>query len=201
MKLLVATGNKNKLLEFSRILSPLGIEIVSPGDVGVSADVEETGSTFTENARIKAQALYESTGLPTVADDSGLCVDALGGRPGVYSARYLDGAPQSEKNKALLKELENVPGVNRSACFVCSICCVIDNNTTITTDGRCQGNIAWEPGGSGGFGYDPIFLVGDKTFAELSDSAKDKISHRGMALREFAEKLRLLIEAQRSSLL
>lgn len=194
MKLLAATGNKNKLLEFSRILSPLGIEILSPSDVGVSADVEETGVTFAENAMIKALALYESTGLPAVADDSGLCVDALGGRPGVYSARYLGGAPQSEKNRALLRELADVPEDKRTAYFVCSVCCVLDNNTIVTAEGHCCGKIAYEPGGSGGFGYDPIFLAGSRTFAELSDSEKDIISHRGIALRELAEKLRTILK-------
>lgn len=194
MKLLVATGNRHKLQEFSRILSPLGIKTVSPADVGVELDVEETGTTFSENARIKAEALYKLTGLATVADDSGLCVDALDGRPGVYSARYMGDAPHSEKIKGLLGELENVPDDKRTARFMCAICGVLGDSDIIEASGSCEGKIAYEPSGEGGFGYDPIFLCGDKSFAALSDAEKDAVSHRGKALEEFAAKVGIYLK-------
>lgn len=189
MKLLAATGNKNKLCEFGRILSPLGIEILSPDSVGVDADVPETGETFAENARIKAQALYELTGLPAIADDSGLCVDALGGRPGVHSKRYMNGAPPKEQIAGLLGEMESIPKQERTARFTAAICCVLDKNTIIEAEESCEGEIAYAPSGDGGFGYDPIFLIDGRSFADISGEEKDRQSHRGKALRALAEKL------------
>lgn len=187
MKLVVATGNRNKLLEFERILSPLGVEILSPADAGIEqCEVDENEVSFEGNARIKALAMRALTKFAVVADDSGICVDALGGRPGVRSARYLGNAPQSEKNKALLKELENVPDEKRGASFVCAICCILEDGSEITAKGECSGRIAYEPSGSGGFGYDPVFLCGEKSFGEMTDGEKDEISHRGIALRIFA---------------
>lgn len=187
MKLLVATGNAHKLEEFARILAPIGYEIVSPKEAGIDSEVEETGATFRENARIKALALFHLTGIATVADDSGLCVDALGGRPGVYSARYQGaGAPQSKKNAALLKELKTVKAEDRTARFVSAICCVLGSESILECEGVCEGTIGWEPRGEGGFGYDPLFMVGEKSFAELSGAEKDELSHRGRALRKLA---------------
>jgi XTP/dITP diphosphohydrolase len=189
LKLLAATTNKNKLQEFSRILSPLGVELISPAELGIELDVEENGVTFAENARIKAEAFYKRTGLPTVADDSGLCVDALDGRPGVHSARYLGGAPQAEKNAALLKEMECVK--NRAAQFVCAICCVLGDQI-LTAEGVCEGEIALVPSGEAGFGYDPVFVYEGRSFAEISAEEKDAVSHRGKALKSFALKIQSL---------
>lgn len=190
MNLIVATGNKDKLLEFERILSPLGVKVLSPVDAGINfGDVDENAPDFEGNARIKALAMRELTNLAVVADDSGLCVDALGGRPGVLSARYLGDAPQIEKNKSLLKELENIPDEKRSASFVSAICCILENGDEITVTGECTGKIGYEPKGSGGFGYDPIFLYGEKSFSELTGEEKDEASHRGKALRALAERL------------
>jgi XTP/dITP diphosphohydrolase len=186
LKLLAATTNQNKLQEFSRILSPLGVEIVSPAELGIALEVEENGGTFAENARIKAEAYYNSTGLATVADDSGLCVTALGGRPGVHSARYLGDAPQAEKNAALLSEMEGEK--NRAAQFVCAICCVTGKET-ITAEGVCEGEIALVPSGEAGFGYDPVFMYEGRSFAEIPPEEKDAVSHRGKALQAFAQKL------------
>lgn len=187
-RLIVATNNKGKLKEFCRILTPLGIEVVSPSDLGIVFEVEETGQTFAENARIKAQALHEMTGLPAIADDSGLCVDYLNGRPGVYSARYMgEDTPHSQKIIGLLKELDGVPANQRSARFVAAICCIIDSDTVLECEGICEGHIAFAPKGDGGFGFDPVFLMGEKTFAELSPDEKDSNSHRGKALCKMFE--------------
>lgn len=189
MKLLAATGNPHKLEELRRILAHLGVEVISPEEAGVVSDAEETGETFAENARIKALDLYRKSGLPTVADDSGFCVDALNGAPGVYSARY--GGEDTDyptKFALLYEELESVPGEKRTASFVSAICCVLDENTLLECEGVCPGVVADAPRGNSGFGYDPIFLVPEKgkTFAELSDDEKDEISHRGRALQAFA---------------
>jgi len=190
VRLLVATGNKHKLEEFGRILKPLGITILSPSDIDLAVDVEETGETFAENARQKAEAIFRLTGLPTVADDSGLCVDALGGRPGVYSARYRgEDTPYPEKMAALLEELKDVPDEKRTARFACAICCVVSEHRVIACEETCEGTVAHAPSGSGGFGYDPLFLVGRETFADLPPERKDALSHRGKALRAFARLL------------
>lgn len=186
MKFIMATNNAHKVIELSRILLPLGIEVVSAKDAGITLDdVEETGTTFAENAFLKANSAYKKTGMSVVADDSGLCVDALDGRPGVYSARYGgEGATDSEKNAKLLDELRNVDDANRTAHFTSAICCILEDGTRIDVEGICNGKIAFEPHGNGGFGYDPIFICGDKCYAELSGEEKDAISHRGIALRK-----------------
>lgn len=200
MRLLVATGNNHKLEEFRRILAPLGIEAVAPADIGVSLDVDETGETFAENARLKAEALRERAGMGVVADDSGLCVDALGGRPGVQSARYLgENTPHAEKIKGLLRELADVPDQRRTARFVSAICCVLADGTLLECEGVCEGAIAHTPQGDGGFGYDPVFLVEDgggnhRSFADLTPADKDRRSHRGRALRLLAERLQEYLE-------
>ena len=183
MKYVMATHNPNKLLELQRILEPLHIEVTT-ADL---QEVEETGTTFAENAFLKAQAACEQTGLPAVADDSGLAVDALDGAPGVYSARYAGpDATDAERMKKLLGELQNVPMEQRTARFVSAICVVYPGGERLDVEGVCEGRVAFEPRGCDGFGYDPIFLVGEKTYAELSPAEKDAISHRGRALRELA---------------
>ncbi len=183
MKYVMATHNPNKLLELQRILEPLHIEVTT-ADL---QEVEETGTTFAENAFLKAQAACEQTGLPAVADDSGLAVDALDGAPGVYSARYAGpDATDAERMEKLLGELQNVPMEQRTARFVSAICVVYPGGERLDVEGVCEGRVAFEPRGCDGFGYDPIFLVGEKTYAELSPAEKDAISHRGRALRELA---------------
>ncbi len=183
MKLVVATNNKHKLVEFRRILEPLGFEVLSQKEAGVTVNPVEDGETFAANAKIKAMAVYEACGLPSVADDSGLCVDAMNGGPGVYSARYLgEDTAQEIKNAGILKELEDVPVEKRNAHFACAICCILSKEDIIECEGKCSGSIGYEPKGDGGFGYDPIFMVGDRSYAELSPEEKDAISHRGRAL-------------------
>lgn len=191
MKFIMATNNAHKVIELSRILLPLGIDVVSAKDAGITLDdVEETGTTFAENAFLKANAAFIKTGMPAVADDSGLCVDALDGRPGIYSARYGgEGASDSEKNAKLLDELSDVDAENRTAHFTSAICCILEDGTRIDVEGKCNGKIAFEPHGNGGFGYDPIFMYGSRCYAELSAEEKDAVSHRGAALRRLKAEL------------
>ncbi|MBQ9898193.1 MAG: RdgB/HAM1 family non-canonical purine NTP pyrophosphatase [Ruminococcus sp.] len=179
-KLVMATNNANKLREAREILAPLGIEVLSQRDAGADCEPEENGATFAENAMIKARAVFEIVGLPVIADDSGLCVDALGGRPGVYSARY---APEGQHCAKLLDEMKDVPAEERGAAFVCNVA-LLDGDTAEVFAGECRGAVGYEKRGSNGFGYDPVFMVGERTMAELSADEKNKISHRGAALRE-----------------
>ncbi len=189
MKLVLASQNKSKALEFNRILAPLNINVLPVGEVLDSFDVVENGTTFQENARIKARALRElCSNMAVIADDSGLCVDYLGGAPGVYSARY-SGKGDTANNELVLKNLENVPMLDRTARFVAAICLIFEDGRLLEVEATCEGKIALEPRGENGFGYDSIFLVGDKTMAELSDTDKDIISHRGKALRLLYQKL------------
>ena len=197
MKLVIATTNKDKVREYRALLSPLGYECVTSADVGVSGDIEETGDTFEENSRIKAQAVYALLGKSdycVIADDSGLEVEFLDGRPGVYSARY-GGAELDDvgRYELLLTELGNTPKELRKARYVCAIYFIRDEHTQFCVSGTFDGYIGFEPRGNGGFGYDPIFMLEDDTsVAELSDEAKNKISHRGKAAAELAERLREL---------
>lgn len=187
MRLVIATHNRDKVLEFQRILQPLAIKVIT-ADL---PEVEENGKTFAENAYLKAISAFRATGKAAVADDSGLEVDALNGAPGIYSARYAgENATNEQRIKKLLDSLKDVPAEKRSARFVCTICCILPNGDVITARGECPGKIAFAPHGKGGFGYDPVFLVGEKTFGELNAEEKDRISHRGKALRIFAEELR-----------
>lgn len=192
IEFIIATNNEKKLIELDRILNPLGIKAVTAKSKGIDlGDVEETGSTFSENAYIKAKAAYDKSGLPVIADDSGLCVDALDGRPGIYSARYGGpGASSTDKNKMLLEELDGVEESQRGAHFTCAVCCILPSGETIQVEGFCYGSIALSPSGDGGFGYDPIFLVNNKSFASLSDEEKDALSHRGNALRKLRDTLK-----------
>lgn len=189
MKILIATHNKHKLTEMARILSPMGYEVVTDTDIGIElTDVEETGTTFMENARIKAESGCKESGLICIADDSGLCVDALGGEPGVYSARYSGVHGDDEGN--IVKLLENLDGVadeKRTAFFACAICVSFPDGKEITAEGKCHGKIGYEKKGENGFGYDPVFMVGDKSLAEMTADEKDAISHRGNALEKLKE--------------
>ena len=190
MRILIATHNKHKLSEMARILEPMGYEVVTDTVLGFTlTEAEENGETFLDNARIKAESGCKESGLPCIADDSGLCVDALGGEPGVFSARY-SGEHGDDKgnNEKLLFNLKDVPDENRTARFVCAICVSFPDGSEITAEGACEGKIGYEYRGNNGFGYDPLFMVGDKSFAELSAEEKDAISHRGNALKKL-EKL------------
>lgn len=189
MKLVLASKNKKKLEELNTILSQLGIEVCSEADAGVDIDVEETGTTFEENSLLKADAVMKASGLPAIADDSGLCVDALQGAPGVYSARYGgEGLDDAGRNRLLL---ENMRGQARGAKFVSVITCCFPNGDVISARGECPGTIAFTPMGEGGFGYDPLFFIPHlkKTFAQLTPEEKNAISHRGKALEAFKVKL------------
>lgn len=186
MELILATNNPHKVEEFSRILAPLGIVVRSQKEVCPGLEVEETGTTFAENARLKAEAVFRATGLAAVADDSGLCVDALNGAPGVFSARFAGpGATDAQRIARLLDELREVPDDCRTARFVSAICCIGPNGLFVECQGSCEGTIGRESRGEGGFGYDPVFYVGGKSFAQLSGEEKDAVSHRGQALRLF----------------
>ncbi len=190
MKLVLASKNAHKLVEMKDILSQLRVEVVLESEAGVDVDVEETGATFEENAYLKAHAVMEASGLPAIADDSGLCVDALNGAPGVYSARY--GGPELDDAGRYKLLLENMRGqLDRRCKFVSAICCCFPNGDRVEARGECAGTLAYAPKGADGFGYDPIFFVPGlkKTFAELSPEEKNAISHRGNALKAFREKL------------
>ena len=190
MKYVLATHNPGKLKEMGAILARFGVEVVSPKDLGLTVDVEETGTTFAENAMLKAKAICAAAQLPAIADDSGLCVDALNGGPGVYSARY-GGEGLDDRGRYMLL-LDNMRGqTTRAAHFACAIACAFPNGDTLTAEGRCDGTIAFAPMGEGGFGYDPVFFVPEKakTFGQLTAEEKSTISHRGQALKEFSAKL------------
>ena len=190
MRFVLATHNPGKLREMGEILKDLGIEVVSPKDLGITVDVEETGTTFAENAMLKAKTVCQAAGLPAIADDSGLCVDALNGAPGVYSARYGgEGLDDKGRYLLLLSSLRGAP--TRAAHFACAVACAFPKGDTLTAEGRCDGSIAYAPLGEGGFGYDPVFLLPGtgKTFGQLSQEEKSAVSHRGKALKEFAGKL------------
>lgn len=189
-RFVLATHNPAKLREMREILSELGLEVISPEEAGVTVDVEETGTTFAENAMLKAKALCEATGLPAIGDDSGLCVDVLNGGPGIYSARYGgEDITDAQRNNLLL---ESVKGQgSRDAHFTCSIACAFPDGDTLTAEEHCHGVISYIPLGTGGFGYDPVFNYPPKlkTFAQMTPEEKSEVSHRGKALRAFAEAL------------
>ena len=191
MKFFIASKNKHKIEEFIRILKPLNIEIVSEADLDSPlTEVEETGTTFEENAFLKAESAMKETGLPSIADDSGLCVDYLDGAPGIYSARFA-GEPTDNKknNEKLLSLLKDVPMEQRDAHFLSCIACVFPNGDKIISYGRCFGKISFDYIGNNGFGYDPLFISKLGSFGEISGEEKDSISHRGVALKDFADKL------------
>ena len=188
MKMVLASKNPHKLTEMTAILSQLGVEVVLESDVGVDVDVEETGETFEENSLLKAKAVMEASGLPAIADDSGLCVAALGGGPGIYSARY-GGEGLDDKGRYELV-LQGLSGqIDRSAKFVSVITACFPNGDVLSARGECPGLITYGPRGSGTFGYDPIFLVPEGSFAQIPPEVKDARSHRGKALEAFKVKL------------
>ena len=190
MRLVLASKNQKKLAEMNDILSHLGIQVCSEAEAGVDVEVEETGTTFEENSLLKARAVMEASGLPAIADDSGLCVDALSGAPGVYSARY--GGPDLDDADRYRLLLENMRGQSpRTAKFVSVITCCFPNGDVLTARGECPGTIAFAPMGEGGFGYDPVFFIPalKKTFAQLTPEEKNAVSHRGKALELFKQKL------------
>ena len=192
MKLIFATGNENKMREIREILSGRGYEILSMKEAGIDVDVEENGTTFAENALIKARAISNICHELVLADDSGLEIDALGGEPGIYSARYLGHDTSYDlKNKNLIERLEGVPDEKRTARFVCAMAAVFPDGREETVVGTMEGRIGYEIAGSNGFGYDPIFYLPEyqKTSAEISPEEKNAISHRGKALRAIAERL------------
>ena len=194
MKVVLASKNAHKLQEISKITEKFDMELVLESQVGVDIDVEETGSTFEENSFIKAEAVMKATGLPALADDSGIAVGALDGEPGLYSARYgfdpsLDDWGRLE---LLLKNTEQVPDGSRQAQFVCVITLVTPEGQVIQARGEAHGELLRQPAGEGGFGYDPIFYYPPlgKSFAELSPEEKNQVSHRAQALKLFYEKLK-----------
>lgn len=195
MDFILATKNPNKLKEMQRILMPLGISVKCESDFDFPFDeVEENGTTFEENALLKARSASVQSGLPAIADDSGLCVDALDGEPGVYSARYSDEGTDECNNKKLLSKLNDVEDDKRTARFVCSVCCYFSEDNYFFVNGKCEGKIAREGHGDGGFGYDPLFIVGDLSFAEMTAEQKDKCSHRGEAMRLLCDKLKEVLK-------
>ncbi len=197
MKMVLASKNLKKLEEMAVILSQLGIEVVLESDVGVDVEVEETGTTFEENAALKAFAVMEAAGLPAIADDSGLCVDALGGGPGVYSARYGgEGLTDADRYRLVLEGLQGQ--LDRGAKFVSAICCAFPGGDRVEARGECPGVIGYAPQGENGFGYDPIFFLPEKkkTFAQLTGEEKNAISHRGKALEKFKEELEKYLTAE-----
>ena len=191
MKWIIATNNSDKVREFHEILPSLGIEAQSLREAGVKLEVEENGTSFEENALLKARGCCALTGRPSVADDSGIVIDALGGAPGIYSARY---APTpAECNARVLRELKGVPeGEARHAYYVCAIACVMPDGREFTVRGEFHGQIALEEKGTNGFGYDPMFYLPEYgiTCGELAPEIKNEISHRGKALRGLAEKIK-----------
>ena len=197
MKMVLASKNPKKLEEMAVILSQLGIEVVLESDVGVDVEVEETGTTFEENAALKAFAVMEAAGLPAIADDSGLCVDALGGGPGVYSARYGgEGLTDADRYRLVLEGLQGQ--LDRGAKFVSAICCAFPGGDRVEARGECPGVIGYAPQGENGFGYDPIFFLPEKkkTFAQLTGEENNAISHRGQALEKFKEELEKYLTAE-----
>ncbi len=182
MKIILTSNNKNKLREFREILEPAGFEVISQAEAGADIEAEENGETFEANALIKARAVYDMLGLPVISDDSGLEVDALGGAPGVRSARY---AEVGHRRERVLRELTGVPEEKRTARFVCVICYIDGEGKEHFVRGECEGKIGFENRGENGFGYDPIFMYGDKSFAEISAEEKNRVSHRAVALEKF----------------
>lgn len=197
MKIFIATKNQKKLRELKRILIPMGFDVLCEADLDFPfKDAVEDGLTFEENAIIKARSGLEQTGYITVADDSGICVDYLGGAPGVFSARYSGEHGNDEQNNdKLLSELSGVPMEKRTAYYVAAIACVFPDGRQFTVRGECHGHIAFErQTGSGGFGYDPLFISEKGPFSQLTAEQKDAISHRGKALILFKEELKKYIE-------
>ena len=186
MKLVLASKNKKKLAEMNDILSHLGVEVCSEAEAGVDVEVEETGTTFEENSLLKARAVMEASGLPAIADDSGITVDVLGGAPGIFSARWSGSHGDDEANlRLLLDQLSDVPDRHRGAAFVSAAVLVTPDGREFVERGEVRGTLTRSPRGDGGFGYDPIFVPEgfEVTTAQMSAEQKNAISHRGIAFR------------------
>ena len=196
MKVILASKNPHKLTELSVILSQHGFEIALESEYGLDIDVDETGTTFEENSLLKAEAVMKASGLPVLADDSGLIVDALDGAPGVYSARYGHKSSDGERTAFLLENMKDVPDEKRTAKFVCVITCLWPDGRKIVARGECPGVITHEVHGENGFGYDPVFYLPElgMTYAELPSEQKNAISHRARALQEFCRKYQQMQE-------
>ena len=195
MRFVLASNNAKKLVEMREILGEIGVEVVSQAEAGIHVEPEETGTTFRENSLIKARAACAASGLPALADDSGLVVDALGGQPGVYSARYGgDGLDDEGRYRLLLRNMEGI--ADRSAKFVSCISCAFPNGDSLWAEGECTGSILEEPAGGGGFGYDPVFFSSElgKSMGEMTHEEKNSISHRGAAIRAIAPLLKEYLE-------
>jgi XTP/dITP diphosphohydrolase len=192
-RIIIATKNKGKLEEMKQLLALFPCDVISLADAGISDDIAESGSTFEENAMIKAKSVWKATGETVLADDSGLEVDFLDGAPGVYSARFAGaGATDEENNKKLLNALAGIPEEKRTARYVCVIAVVFPSGRSVTVKGTCEGYIAMKPEGSNGFGYDPLFYFPGYglTMAQMDPEMKNSISHRGVAMRKLLEKLK-----------
>ena len=196
MKVILASKNPHKLTELSAILSQHGFEIALESEYGLDIDVDETGTTFEENSLLKAEAVMKASGLPVLADDSGLMVDALDGAPGVYSARYGHKSSDGERTAFLLENMKDVPDGKRTAKFVCVITCLWPDGRKIVARGECPGVITREVHGENGFGYDPVFYLPElgMTYAELASEQKNAISHRARALQDFCRKYQQMQE-------
>lgn len=194
MRVILASNNENKLREMQQILSPLGWEILRQKDVGLHLDPDENGETFEDNSRIKAEAVMQASGLPAIADDSGVSVDALNGAPGVHSARYGGAAcnTDEDRNQFLLKNMEQVPDGSRGAKFISVITMAYPDGRIVSARGELAGEILRQEQGNGGFGYDPLFYIPAEgcTMAELTPERKNEISHRAVALQNFVNQLR-----------
>ena len=200
MKIAIATGNAHKVKELSRLLDIGGIEFVSLKDLGFNGDIIENGKTFAENAMIKAKFICEKYNIPAIADDSGLCVDALNGEPGIYSARYASKDGENSDDRAnidlLLENMKTIPSGERSGRFVCSMAFCAPDGVSLTVDGICEGHITTDIRGESGFGYDPVFYCTKlcKTFGETTDDEKNSVSHRYNACKLLAVKLKEYIQ-------
>jgi len=192
-RLIIASKNKKKVEEIVDILNDFPFEVVSMEQAGINNDIEETGKTFEENAKLKAVEIFKASGEPAFADDSGIEIDYLDGKPGIYSARFAGkDATDDDRNKKILKMLEGVPYEKRTARFICAIALVLSENEHFIVKGICEGIISKEPKGENGFGYDPIFYVPEynMTTAQMPPAQKHKISHRGKALDLMVEELK-----------
>lgn len=190
MKLIIASNNEGKIKEYKEILKPFGYDVISQKEAGIDIEIPETGTNYRENALLKAEGIYKLTKTAVLSDDSGLSIDFLNGGPGLYSARFKSNLSQKEKNQYIIDEMKDTD--NRKAKFVCSICFIFENGEKIEVQGICNGKISRKIEGERGFGYDPIFIPDgyDKTFSDIGQEEKNKISHRALAIKELIEKLK-----------
>lgn len=189
--IILASNNKNKLREISEKVKTFNIKIISQSEVGYDIEVEETGKTFQENAILKAETIYKMANTPVIAEDSGLEIDALNGEPGIYSGRYAGpNATNKDRIEKILNLLKNVEYNKRTARFKCALCYIDKKGEKHIFEESCEGKITNEPCGTAGFAYDPIFLYGTKTFAQMTEEEKNKISHRGKTINKFIEYLK-----------